>query len=301
MISSIFGREPIILDTDKNVPLPAKIDDEYLLEDGTGVQPEGLPSILDAFIAAADIFEVVQSARKINYGSFKRETSLSELGEVLQLNEKLDQVEKSLPPHLRQDKHAKPNTARLEILELQTKSVMTRFVSFFSVCSIPRITFLRAIVLFRILYLRLILFRPTVLVAARHALVSGSARSRVEIGLRNEVSSICVQAALSAINMLFDNLNSSSRILSSLAVFLTISAATVIVAASLVPALDVDIEQSSSPHGVALANALQVLEQHRWQLEGAPGVMDQLEKLMETASQARARRSELFSIVTRTS
>lgn len=133
LISSMFGREPIILDADKTVPLPAKIDDEYLLEDGTGVQPEGIPSILDAFVAAADIFEVVQNARKINYGSFKRETSLSELGEVLQLNEKLDQVEKSLPPHLRQDKDAKPNTARQQILELQTESVVTRFVSFFSV------------------------------------------------------------------------------------------------------------------------------------------------------------------------
>jgi hypothetical protein len=125
LISSIFGREPI-LNPDKTVPFPAKIDDEYLLEDGTGVQPEGIPSILDAFIAAADIFEVIQSARKINHGSFKRETSLSELGEILQLNEKLDQVEKNLPPHLRQDKDARPNTARQQILDLQTESVMTR-------------------------------------------------------------------------------------------------------------------------------------------------------------------------------
>lgn len=139
------------------------------------------------------------------------------------------------------------------------------------------------------------LFRPTVLVAARHSLVSSSAPSHVESGLRNEVSAICVQTAMSAINMLFENLTSSSRILSSLAVFLTLSAATVIVAASLVPVLDVDIEHSSSLYAVALANALQVLEQHRWQLEGTPGAMGQLEKFMETVSQARAKRRKFPS------
>lgn len=125
------------MESDKTVPFPAKIDDEYLLEDGrTGVQPEGIPSILDAFIAAADIFEIVQSARQINYGSIKRETSLSELGEALQLNEQLDQVEKSLPPHLRQGKGTKPSTARQQILELQGEAVMTRFVFFLFVVHI---------------------------------------------------------------------------------------------------------------------------------------------------------------------
>jgi hypothetical protein len=131
LISSIFGRKPII-DSDKTVPFPAKIDDEYLLEEGTGVQPEGIPSLLDAFIAAVDIFEIIQSARKINYDSFKRETSLYEIGEALQLNEQLEQVEKSLPPHLRQNNDANPSSARQQILELQAESVMTRFVFFLS-------------------------------------------------------------------------------------------------------------------------------------------------------------------------
>ncbi len=36
-----------MLGDDDELPLPDLIDDEYLLKDGLGVQPPGIPSLLD--------------------------------------------------------------------------------------------------------------------------------------------------------------------------------------------------------------------------------------------------------------
>jgi hypothetical protein len=38
------------------------------LEDGTGIQPEEIASILDAFIVTINIFEVIKGGRETNYG-----------------------------------------------------------------------------------------------------------------------------------------------------------------------------------------------------------------------------------------
>jgi hypothetical protein len=101
----------------------------------------------------------------------------------------------------------------------------------------------------RILHLRLVLLRPNVLAAARHSLISSVSllpASRIENTLRIEVSKIPVQAAVSAVDVLHENLHSASRMMSSNAVFVTLSAATVIVAASLVSDLNVSLDDGSS-------------------------------------------------------
>jgi hypothetical protein len=142
-------------------------------------------------------------------------------------------------------------------------------------------------------HLRLIILRPNVLAAARHsamASIPDSNSSRTEITLSNEVSSICVQAAISSINMLHANLRSDSRIFSSNAVFVTFSAATVLVTASLVPELGVNLEDCTGPYSDAIAKALQVLDEHRWQIEGATRAKVLLEKFVETVRDIKKRR-----------
>ena len=47
------------------VALPVPIDDEFLLDDATGTQPTGLPSILEDFIASIEIFEVIEGAQTL--------------------------------------------------------------------------------------------------------------------------------------------------------------------------------------------------------------------------------------------
>ncbi|KAI8632439.1 putative transcriptional regulatory protein [Xylariaceae sp. FL1651] len=273
LISSIFGRKTMI-NTDSVVPLPAKIDDEYLREDGLGIQPADTPSILDAFIVSISIFEVIASAQKINYNSLTQGLRLPELTEVLQLNEKVDQIEKSLPSYLKYSSDAKPLTPRDQVLRLQAEGVMTR-----------------------LLHLRLVLLRPNVLSAARQSLLNPVSKSChlgtqsvLESTLRTEVSNICVHAAISTIDALHTNLRFNSRMISSIAVFMTLSAATIVIAASLVPELAVNLEDSTGPYTDAVAKAFQVLDGHMWQIEGAPRAKDLLEKFLETVNRENKRR-----------
>lgn len=126
LLSSLFGWRALT-QLDGKVPLPSAIDDEYLLEDGEGVQPPARPSLLDSFIATIKIFDVFHRAPDINDGYFARALCLPELAQVLQLNEELDQIDASLPAHLRSDNHEKPSTRRGRALSLQAVAVKIRF------------------------------------------------------------------------------------------------------------------------------------------------------------------------------
>lgn len=146
--------------------------------------------------------------------------------------------------------------------------------------------------MYRILHIRLVLLRPNVLSAARQVLLDQTPThtpSRSEARLRAEVSTICVHAAVSAIDMLHANLRSATRIISSNATFVTLSAATVLVAASLLPELEVNVDDGNGPYAKAISNAFEVLDEHRWQIQGAPKAMEQLEKFIETVDKGKKR------------
>jgi hypothetical protein len=125
LLSSLFGWRTLT-QLDGKVPLPSAIDDEYLLEDGEGVQPPARPSLLDSFIATIKIFDVFHRAPAINDGYFARALCLPELAQVLQLNEELDQIDAGLPAHLRSDNPEKPSTRRGRALSLQAVAVKIR-------------------------------------------------------------------------------------------------------------------------------------------------------------------------------
>ncbi|KAH8658157.1 fungal-specific transcription factor domain-containing protein [Xylariales sp. PMI_506] len=300
LFSSLFGRKAMI-DASNNIPLPAKIDDEYLVDEGAGVQPEGVPSLMDAFIVAIKTYEITEGVRKVSYSANSPALRLTELTHVLQLNEKLDQIENELPLHLKYPKHhehASQLTPRDAAFSLQSVIIMTR-----------------------IKLVRLLLLRPSVLVAARLALTGPAPASavppptRTEITLGKEASTLCVQAATSAIDLLHTNLRSApaSRLFSASAVFVTLSAATVVVAATLVPELNVSIERSeestreAASGGAAggicykdvMTKALEILDEHRWQVDDASAARDQLKSFIETVDHARRQRDNVnFAIST---
>ena len=112
--------------------------------------------------------------------------------------------------------------------------------------------------------------------------------SRTETALRTELSRIGVQAAVDAIQNLHADLGSATRLFSSPAVYVTLSAATVIVAASLVPELEVAIDGPDKTYENAINQALKVLDGHQWQNEGASGAKEQLKRFIETAEQAKS-------------
>jgi tRNA C32,U32 (ribose-2'-O)-methylase TrmJ len=73
--------------------------------------------------------------------------------------------------------------------------------------------------------------------------------------LRNEIGHTCIQAAMDAIDVLEMNLIAPRRVMGCIAVFAAFSAATVLVAATVVPDL---VERYSLP-GIQLSRALSIL------------------------------------------
>ncbi|KAI0452044.1 putative transcriptional regulatory protein [Xylaria acuta] len=273
LYSSVFGLKTMV-ENHCAVPLPADIDDEYLKEEGTEIQPTGTPSIIEASLVTIEIFQVIEDARKLKYRSAEQDVDLYELTRVMQLNGQLGRIEGSLPAHLKAGIIEILSTPRDQVLRLQAEGVMTR-----------------------ILYARLSLSRPYVLSAARQSLLlnpvtedslSKSPNSLYST-LRTEISKICVQAATSAISILYTNLRSKSRIFSCNAVFMTLAAATVVIAASLISELGVSLDDVD-PKNTTLAQAFEVLDEHMWQIDGGKGVKNRLARFLETVRRENKRR-----------
>lgn len=55
-----------VLQVENRLPFPEKINNEYLLEDGIGVRPEGIVLVLDACIATIKIFDILGTAHPTN-------------------------------------------------------------------------------------------------------------------------------------------------------------------------------------------------------------------------------------------
>lgn len=108
------------------MPLPARIDDEYLLQDGTGYQPEGTPCLIDAFIATIKLFEMLEKAQQINQGGLAKDFRLSDLTRIIQLNEKIDELVNNLPPHLKFEINSNADENQEKVLRLQAEGVNTR-------------------------------------------------------------------------------------------------------------------------------------------------------------------------------
>ncbi|KAI1287727.1 putative transcriptional regulatory protein [Xylaria venustula] len=269
---SVFGLQTMVTN-DFSVPLPANIDDEYLKEEGIGFQPVGRPSIIEATLVTINIFQVIEDARKLKYRSADQDVDLHELTQVLELNEKVDEIERSLPHHLKASTIESPNTLRDQVLRLQAEGIMTR-----------------------ILYSRLVLLRPYVLSAARRSLLNPPRADTfpqlpesIHSTIRTEISKICVQAATSAISTLHTNLRFKSRIFSCNAVSMTLNATAVVIGASLISELGINIDDVG-PHKTALAQAFTVLEEHVWQIEGGTKIIERLTKFLETVHRENSRR-----------
>ncbi|KAI0190618.1 putative transcriptional regulatory protein [Xylaria flabelliformis] len=272
LYSSVFGLKTMV-EVDCTVPFPSNIDDEYLKEEGIGTQPIGTPSIIEACLVSINIFQVIEDARKLKPCFSEQDIDLNELTQVLQLNGQIDKIEGSLPPHLKTCVIGTPSTPRDQVLRLQAEGVMTRM-----------------------LYARLFLLRPYVLSAARRSLLNSAtddslsqAPSSLHSTIRTEISKTCVQAATSAISTLHTNLRFKSRIFSCNAMFITLAAATVVIAASLVSELGISLDDVG-PYNTTLTQAFKVLDEHMWQIEGGKNVKNRLARFLEIVRRENKRR-----------
>jgi FtsZ-binding cell division protein ZapB len=98
-----------------------------------------------------------------------------------------------------------------------------------------------------------------------------------------------MQSVFSALDILHANLLSSSKIISSNALFVTLSAATVLIASSVVPGLSGNLDDLFSPHATAVTKAFEILEAHEWRVEGAIETKTKLQEFLETVRKANRR------------
>jgi hypothetical protein len=280
------------------------VNDEFLQPNGTGMQPADLPSLLDAFIVTVEIFKATEGAWRTGQTSPDRLLRLSELIEALQLKEKMDQIEKSLPPHLQgftpmhlaRSNNATTNTPQSGAMRNQASAVAIRYAShstklIFLFSSFYCHSYTRSL---RLHHARLVALRPTVLAAARYASIRprlGHLASRTEVTLWNEVATAAVETALAAISFLDEDDGSANHAHSSNIVHIVLLASTTLIAASLIPEQDMQIEEGrpNSHYNVALMDAVRVLHAYQWQAVDASRAATQLQQFYDTVLQLKQR------------
>ncbi|KAG5927750.1 hypothetical protein E4U42_001837 [Claviceps africana] len=110
LLSMTFGRPTMIHGTN-SVPLPLNMDDEYLRVDGVGAQPQDAPSYLSLFVNSCVLLEILQDVLHFVTTCEPGTEPTSEeaclapsprmVGQVLELNRRLDHFSKTLPSYLR--------------------------------------------------------------------------------------------------------------------------------------------------------------------------------------------------------
>ncbi|SCV36739.1 related to transcription activator protein acu-15 [Fusarium fujikuroi] len=249
-----------VLIHDNTCPLPQMIDDEYLLEEGEGCQPAATPSLLDALAVSMKIFDVVAGVREVNAASFSKALQMPELMKILQLNERLTEIEDNLPEHLKYKSGQAASSAREKVLHYQAEVVNLRWL----------------------LYVRLLVLRTNLLPAARQVLARqdpSTSPSRLEHAVRKEAWHICIQSAVTSLDILHTNLQSSSKVISIHAMFVTLSATTVLIASSALPRDPADPPPS---HADSITKAFEILDAHQWRAEGVSETRTKLCKFLQT-------------------
>lgn len=122
-----------------NVQIPSIIDDEYLLEEGAGFQPADIPSRMNLFVYSLQLFDIMEEILSTFYisssGSHASKEQYSDirnrknLGEVLEINARLDQFRDSIPEALKPEVvSVMRNEPRYNHIKLQSMVLYCRFV-----------------------------------------------------------------------------------------------------------------------------------------------------------------------------
>nr|WVH32803.1 fungal specific transcription factor domain [Trichoderma asperellum] len=204
---------PIATNKANSVPVPQAVDDEYLLEEGEGQQPANKPSRLDFFRYYLQLCEVPREItdrmHALGQSSIEQSstTSLTQyISEMPKYCLQLDEMLGNLPSQLQ--------GVNAPIAEecFQVQGIVLRI---------------------RSIYVRLSILRPCLLATVANRTIRSellrakSGNSSLAMGLLNDINKLCVSTARTVIER----------------VHMTFGSATVLLAASLLPDLHVDLDQ----------------------------------------------------------
>ncbi|KAG5951471.1 hypothetical protein E4U53_003021 [Claviceps sorghi] len=222
LLSMTFGRPTMIHGTN-SVPLPLNIDDEYLRLDGVGVQPHDAPSYLSLFVNSCVLFEILQDVLHfVTTCEPGTEPACEEayaapssriVGQVLELNRRLDHFSKTLPRYLHMSESEIGNVSCSNEEGLQKNVLCCRF-----------------------LLTRLLLLRP-MLLSTIAVTADGpdqppcaSAGNTLDDGIIRQCCQLCIGTAYNLIDMVYVNLGNMYSSSSWHSVYFTFSSAIIMLA-----------------------------------------------------------------------
>ncbi|KAJ3541642.1 hypothetical protein NM208_g4515 [Fusarium decemcellulare] len=263
---------PAMLSQDSQVPLPQMIDDEYLLEDGEGTQPEDSPCRMGLFIYTVRLLDILSEvlgcfyaeaghAQKVSADK-NQQASMPDLHEMLRLNSKLDQFLEAIPTSLRLKLILRNSEPPSGSALLQARILYCRF-----------------------LYTRLLLLRPVILLLARSASDTESESIMPEQNsLRGEVAErmcqICLDTAHELISVLHQDMGSTYRSSAWWTVYFTFCAATVVLAS--LPHVTEEVPTASMNTSLSLAMA--ILKHYTSEVASSAQAMQVIETLRDRLS-----------------
>ncbi|KAG8354017.1 hypothetical protein FVEN_g8234 [Fusarium venenatum] len=268
--ATTFGR-PVLYCRPHAIPLPQPIDDEYLSEVNEGCQPENIPSRIDFFIYSMKLFEILDETLSRLYsighpdpGQDPTAISFQYFEDIPRLCSKLDNLLADLPVHLVLDDTMEAADESTSCFRLQAMVLKSR-----------------------VMYIRLLLLRPSLLVEVRRLVSNQSPNCHhktpsLQQILLGEISRLCVSTAHAILDEMHQNLSSSQQNSPWHALFFTFGAASALLAASLLPDLGVDLDVE--PAKTSWDKALEVFYHYESNVESAAKGVEALKKYRQRFS-----------------
>ncbi|KAK4464105.1 activator of stress genes 1 [Cladorrhinum samala] len=271
ILSSTFGRGPLISRAVSQPPLPLAIDDEYLSATEEGSQPDGVPSRMDLAIYSTNIIAIMEAMHspertprlKLAHGGI--EHSVPDPSAILRLNSMIDDFLDGLPAHLR------PGA------DYSRMMIRQEDYSYFAMQG--------QVIRFRLLFLRLLLLRPSVLAEARRwtAREPGAAQtasSMLQERLHLEACSLCLETVHAVLEKTHSALGTQHQIPEWYALHFSFSSATILLVAMLSPKLGVSLELE--PTKSSWDRAMGILDFHKTHIPSAAKGLEVLHRYRQT-------------------
>ncbi|CCX33498.1 Similar to Uncharacterized transcriptional regulatory protein C3C7.04; acc. no. O14130 [Pyronema omphalodes CBS 100304] len=242
IVSMTFGR-PSMISLHSQVTLPLEVDDEHIQAESTICeQPEGRPSRISFFIQTLKLYDILGEILAYFYDSSGSKCSLSTnekaddyYQSLLRLDRRLLDFQRELPPFLRLhpiDKNNCPYSHEYPFTTRQANVLHARYLNI-------------RILLFRPILINLIQESPHAFPDQGFSKQPPITTTLLEASLALKCSVSCVLAAQEAISLIDDNLLTGAVPAWWYYIFYLYTAATVLLAAKLCPALEGELDYCS--------------------------------------------------------
>lgn len=208
--ATTFGR-PVLHSRPNVVPLPEAIDDEYLSESGEGCQPQNTPSRIEFFRHSIKLFDILKEILDRFYSPGYQtpeeddiNLSTRYLGEVPRIYSQIDEFLINLPRHLQADGSMETlHIGSARHFRMQAQILKSRYVR---VKISKHISHGK-----RVLYIRLLLLRPSILIETKRMLSNDTLNKRASLlpeAILADISRLCVSTAHETLEEIHQKINS---------------------------------------------------------------------------------------------